>query len=173
MNVLYILYSRFFFFFVCCYDWLFFLQGFCVAVLYCFLNGEVIWPEFNSSLYFIKSERIAHASYTTSQMFGNTWLNLFLVIIKNFNKSNCNFLFPDLIHTLSRFSLRLNESGGGGTCRDFWELIPSTSSPQWQATASTSAPKSLWWRNAARPHVALPPAKMTSPPSECRAMLRL
>lgn len=74
---------------------------------------------------------------------------------------------------MERFSLRSNESGGGGTCRDFWELTRSTSSPRWQATASTSAPKSPWWQNAAPPHAVLLPVKMTSPLSECWEMLRL
>lgn len=67
---------------------------------------------------------------------------------------------------MQRFSLRSSESGGDGTCRGFWELTTNTSSPQWEAMALTSAPKSPWWPKAAQLRDGPPPAKMISPRSE-------
>lgn len=67
---------------------------------------------------------------------------------------------------MERFSLKSSESGGDGTCRGFWDLTPSTSIPQWEAMATTSAPKSPWWPNVAPPQDGPPPARMICPPSD-------
>lgn len=76
----------------------------------------------------------------------------------------CKMLPRLLIVPLRRRSKeRSRGSGGGGTCRDTWALTPNTST-RLLAAATTSAPRSPCWHDAARKRGgARPPVTTTCP----------
>lgn len=85
----------------------------------------------------------------------------------------CHTLLTPPLHSVClppclscRYRQRLSVSGADGCCRGSWVLTLSTSSPPQAATATTSAPRSPCWPNAALLPAGHLGVRSTSLPSE-------